>query len=68
MHSLMLVVIILYDAIMTGMQSTVTDLGRWKMKVHDEWAETEEEACRSARKEGEATKTSNWVFMEDLFF
>ena len=47
------------DANMTGMQSTITDPGRWKMKVRDERAETEEGACRSARKEGEATKTSN---------
>ena len=45
----MLVVIILYDAIMTGMQSTVTDPRRLKTKVRDERAETEEGARRSAR-------------------
>ena len=44
---------------MARMQSLVTDPGRWKMKVCDERAETKEGACRSARKEGEATKTSN---------
>ena len=47
------------DATLVSMQPTVTDSGRLKMKVRDERAETEEGACRLARIEGEATKTSN---------
>ena len=47
------------DATLVSMQPTVTDSGRLKMKVRDERAETEEGACRLARKEGKATKTSN---------
>ena len=56
------------DAIMTGMQSIVMDPGGLMTKVCSELVKTDEQALRLAREDSEATKTSNWVFVEDLSF
>ena len=47
------------DATLVSMQPTITDPGDLMTKGRNERAETEEGACRSSRKEGEATKKSN---------
>ena len=47
------------DATLVSVQSTILDPGGLMAKVHDERAEIEEQACRSAWEKGEATKLSN---------
>ena len=47
------------DATLVSMQPTTLDPGGLTAKVHDERAENKAQVCHSARKEGEAIKTSN---------
>ena len=49
------------------MQPTITDPGDLMTKGRNERAQIQEQACRLARKDDEATKTSNWVLVEGLF-
>ena len=55
------------DATLVSVPSITLDPGDLRTMVQDKRAETEEGACRLERKEGEATKTSNWVLVEGLF-
>ena len=54
-------VVLTSDATLVSMQFTIIDPGRLKKKVRDGRAETDEGASRSAREDGKATKTSNWM-------
>ena len=49
----------LNDATLVSMQPTITDPGDLMTKGRNERAEIQEQACRLARKDDEATKTSN---------
>ena len=53
---------------MVNVQSTILDPGGLMAKMQAKRAESEEQTCHSAREKGEAIKTSNWVFGEDLYF
>ena len=51
--------LLIFDAIMTDMQSIIMDPGGLMTKVRSEQVETNEQACRSTREDNEVTMTSN---------